>query len=169
MGKNGLRVRLGGAVYGTTLALAVGFATSGSGVAYRQVATGEPDPELGRRLFNEKGCIGCHTLGEGRLIGPDLGRVTQRRSDAWTVGMITAPDSMLREDATAQSLLETYVTRMPDLNVRPYEASALVAYLRAQSDDIAASETGRMCGNGPRNPRQPHHGAHHQRARSTSN
>ena len=34
------------------------------------------DPVKGQRIFNEKGCINCHsTDGKGKTIGPDLGRI----------------------------------------------------------------------------------------------
>lgn len=159
MEKNGLRVRLGGAVYLTALTVAVGVLAGGLGETSAQVAGSEPDPELGRRLFTDKGCISCHTIGAGRLVGPDLQKVTERRSASWTVAMITSPDSMLRADATARALLQSYVTRMPDLDVRPYEATALVAYFQTRAEGIAASDsapTGRPAGQA-----SGHHGGHH--------
>lgn len=193
---NGQRLRLGEAVYGTVLALAAGFCVSVFGATSVAQEAGDLDPELGKRLFTEKGCVSCHTLGQGRLVGPDLQRVTKRRSDTWTVAMITSPDSMLRTDTTARALLQAYVTSMPDLNVRTFEARALVAYLRAQSEGLAAAEPappdvvghpmgfasshcghrhgsemqrGEPCGRGSRNARRPHEGAPHHRAPSTSN
>jgi mono/diheme cytochrome c family protein len=193
---NGQRLRLGGVVYWTTLTLAVGFCVSVLGATSVAQGTGDLDPELGKRLFTERGCVSCHTLGEGRLVGPDLQRVTKRRSDTWTVAMITSPDSMLRTDSTARALLQAYVTPMPDLNVRPYEARALVAYLRAQSEGLAAAEStpadvsgrpmgyasshrgqhhgsgmwrGEARGKGSRNARRPHERARHHGAQSTPN
>ncbi|MEM4658894.1 MAG: c-type cytochrome, partial [Candidatus Methanosuratincola sp.] len=28
--------------------------------------------EKGEKLFAEKGCAACHTIGKGKLVGPDL-------------------------------------------------------------------------------------------------
>lgn len=100
-----------------------------------QEPAGEPDPELaprGEQLFAAKACVGCHTIGKGRLTGPDLAGVTERRSRVWTLAMITNPDSMLKNDATARQLFMEYATPMANMNVSPDEARALYEYLRAQ-------------------------------------
>lgn len=84
----------------------------------------------GRELFAAKACVGCHTIGKGRLTGPDLAGVTDRRARAWIVAMIMRPDSMLKSDATARRLYMQYATPMPNLNTSREEALALYAYLR---------------------------------------
>jgi mono/diheme cytochrome c family protein len=106
-----------------------------------RLPTGEPsgaiDQELasqGEDLFTQRGCVACHKIGEGRLVGPDLAGVTDRRSFTWIYSMITNPDSMLRSDSTAQSLLGEHFTPMPNQKVQPEEARALYEYLRAQNE-----------------------------------
>ncbi|HJP17272.1 MAG: hypothetical protein CMD96_03615 [Gammaproteobacteria bacterium] len=43
-----------------------------------------PDISTGRGLFQEKGCIGCHSIaGKGGKIGPDLANVGARRDAQW--------------------------------------------------------------------------------------
>ena len=103
--------------------------------------TGEPsgaiDQELasqGEDLFTQRGCVACHKIGEGRLVGPDLAGVTDRRSFTWIYSMMTNPDSMLRSDSTAQRLLGEYFTPMPNQKIQPEEARALYEYLRTQSE-----------------------------------
>ncbi len=102
---------------------------------------GEPsgaiDQELasqGEDLFTRRGCVACHKIGEGRLVGPDLAGVTDRRSFTWIYSIITNPDSMLRSDSTAQRLLGEYFTPMPNQKIQPEEARALYEYLRTQSE-----------------------------------
>jgi mono/diheme cytochrome c family protein len=94
---------------------------------------GPVDPTLatrGEQLFQTKGCIGCHTVGGGRLTGPDLAGVTDRREFGWMMAMITNPDSMLRADPTARQLFAEYMTPMANLGVTPDEARALYEFLR---------------------------------------
>jgi cytochrome c2 len=98
--------------------------------------TGEINAEMaarGESLFQTKACMGCHTVGGGRLTGPDLDGVTGRREFAWIVGMVTKPDSMLRDDDAAKELLAEYGTPMLALGVTPEEAAALYEYLRRES------------------------------------
>ena len=106
-----------------------------------ELPIGEPsgsiDQELasqGEDLFTQRGCVACHKIGEGRLVGPDLAGVTDRRSFTWIYSIITNPDSMLRSDSTAQRLLGEYFTPMPNQKVQPDEARALYEYLRELSE-----------------------------------
>ena len=66
-----------------------------------QAPTGEVDAALaseGETAFQQKGCVGCHTVGGGKLTGPDLQGVTDRREYEWFMAMVLKPDSMLQND-----------------------------------------------------------------------
>ena len=89
--------------------------------------------DRGRDLFQTRGCIGCHTIGGGRLTGPDLHGVTDRRDAEWIIAMITTPDSMLREDSTARRLFAEYVTPMISMGLDRDQATAIREYLRRES------------------------------------
>ena len=50
-------------------------------------------------------CISCHTIGGGRLVGPDLKNVEQRQDRTWLLGFILDPMGVLdRGDAYALQL-----------------------------------------------------------------
>lgn len=105
--------------------------------------TGEIDEALagtGEELFQTKGCVACHTFGGGRLTGPDLAGVTQRRTFPWIYHQIMVPDSMTTHDPTAKQLMAEYMTQMPNLALRPEEALALFEYLREQDAESAEQE-----------------------------
>ena len=87
----------------------------------------------GENLFTTRGCAGCHRIGGGRSVGPDLLGVADRREHAWLVGMITRPDSMTTGDDTAMALLAEYNTPMPNMRVSAAEAEQIIAYLSAES------------------------------------
>lgn len=98
--------------------------------------TGPIDPDLAKRgeeLFRSRGCVSCHTVGQGRRVGPDLEGVTERREFAWIYHMVTNPDSMVRSDSIAKQLLSEYFTPMSDQNVQPDQFRALYEHLRSES------------------------------------
>ncbi|MDI6696695.1 MAG: c-type cytochrome [Anaerolineales bacterium] len=84
----------------------------------------------GQAIFAQK-CQACHTIGGGRLVGPDLQGVTQRRDLSWLKEFISAPDQMLASgDPIATQLLAEYNNvPMPNLALSPAEVEALIAYL----------------------------------------
>lgn len=89
----------------------------------------------GEKLFQNKGCVGCHTIGGGRLSGPDLMGVTERREYGWIMAMVTNPDSMLKTDTTARKMLQEYMTPMMNMGVTRSEARAIYEHLRRHSAD----------------------------------
>lgn len=109
------------------------------------VSLGPIDPQLaarGEQLFRSKGCTACHTVGDGRLVGPDLAEVTTRRDYGFVVGMITNPDSMLANDPVAKSMLAEYLTPMADQGVTEAEARALFEYFRQSDADREVGSDG---------------------------
>ncbi|MFP4599708.1 MAG: c-type cytochrome [Persicimonas sp.] len=89
------------------------------------------DPELakeGEELFASKGCTACHKA-DDRVVGPPLGGVTERREPEWLAKMIMHPEEMLQKDAMAKGMLAEYMTPMPNQQVTPEQARALIAYL----------------------------------------
>jgi mono/diheme cytochrome c family protein len=53
------------------------------------------DAAAGKKLFDDKTCGACHTVGGGDLVGPDLKNVTKERPSEWLHAWITAPDAMI--------------------------------------------------------------------------
>lgn len=93
-----------------------------------QSTTGDSASE-GKAIFDEK-CAGCHTVGNGKLVGPDLMDVTKRRDSQWIKDFIMDPAKMLASDPTAQQLLkENNNVSMPDLALSPEEIDLVFEYL----------------------------------------
>ncbi|HEY7535817.1 MAG TPA: cytochrome c [Thermodesulfobacteriota bacterium] len=91
--------------------------------------------EKGEGLFKTKGCIACHTIGKGKLTGPDLAGVTKRRNLDWIQNQILHPEVMLENDPIAKELLATYLIKMPNQNVTPEGAQAIIMYLREKDSE----------------------------------
>jgi cytochrome c2 len=98
-----------------------------------QAPTAEVDAALaseGETAFQQKGCVGCHTVGGGKLSGPDLEGVTERRSYDWFMAMVLKPDSMLQNDEAAKQMLAEYMTPMVYMGTTEQEARAMYEFLR---------------------------------------
>ncbi len=96
-------------------------------------AFAQPPVDEGRQLFEQK-CVGCHTIGQGDRVGPDLKGVSQRRDREWLIQWISAPDQMLaRGDPIARQLLDKYKTPMPNLGLTRDQVLAVISYIDAVS------------------------------------
>lgn len=94
-----------------------------AGLSAPSSAQAPQDPT--EQLFVEK-CSGCHSIGKGKLVGPDLKDADKRRTRDWLVKMITNPDSLLDSDPDAKALLAEFNgVRMTNLGVSKEEANAL--------------------------------------------
>lgn len=96
--------------------------------------------ERGRELFRTRGCTACHTLGEGKRVGPDLEGVTERREFVWLYHMVMSPDSMVKHDPEAKKLLGEYMVPMADQDVSPEQFRAIYEYLRDETREADEHE-----------------------------
>ncbi|MBI2379691.1 MAG: cytochrome c [Gammaproteobacteria bacterium] len=87
--------------------------------------------ETGAELFGAR-CAACHSLGEGRRLGPDLAGVTERRDEAWLRRFIRSPQGLAQSgDASAKALLAEYApVLMPDQALDDAQLRAVLAHLR---------------------------------------
>lgn len=96
--------------------------------------------ESGKSIFQTK-CAACHTVGGGRLIGPDLKGVTTRRDPAWLKRWMREPDKMLSEgDPIATQLLQEFNNvPMPPLGLSKADVEAVFLHLQSASEGTAAA------------------------------
>lgn len=85
----------------------------------------------GQEIFESK-CEMCHNM-EGRMVGPALGDVMDRRSPEFVMNMILNPQGMTKNHPVGQEMLQEYMTAMPFQNVKEEDARAIVEYLRDQN------------------------------------
>jgi mono/diheme cytochrome c family protein len=81
-------------------------------------------------VFQAK-CAGCHTLGGGKTVGPDLAGVLKRRDKAWVTRFVAEPDKVIAEgDATAKQLVAEHGGMpMPNVGLSAEEVAAVVDYM----------------------------------------
>jgi mono/diheme cytochrome c family protein len=96
--------------------------------------------ETGEELF-QKMCAACHTIGEGRRVGPDLENVHDRRSQEWLEKFIPSSKSVINSgDTEAVALFEEYNKMpMPDFPISNDQVRQIVTYIKARSPAAADS------------------------------
>ena len=85
-------------------------------------------PEKGQKMFQTKGCVACHSIGKGKIVGPDLLGVTKIRDKKWLKEWIKSPDTMVMTDPEAKKLLQEYMTPMPNLGLSDQEIDVLIEF-----------------------------------------
>lgn len=100
----------------------------------RPAATPTEVAEKGEAIFQQK-CAACHTIGKGKLVGPDLEGVGQRVSRDWLERFIAAPSKMFTaKDPMALKLLKEFNMPMPDLGLSKDEVAAVASYLEGPTE-----------------------------------
>jgi len=93
--------------------------------------------DAGEKTYLRIGCTSCHTFGKGKLIGPDLAGVTDRRDDAWLRRWLKDPPGMIATDPTARKLLEEFLTPMPSYGLTDKEVERILTFLKTQKAPVA--------------------------------
>lgn len=90
--------------------------------------------DQGKQVFDQK-CVGCHTIGGGKLVGPDLKGVTAIRDAQWLREFIGDPEAKFSSgDEIANQLLAEYNNiRMPNLGLSAEEIDAVLVYIESAS------------------------------------
>ena len=88
--------------------------------------------QSGEQVFKSL-CTSCHTIGKGKLVGPDLAGVTSRREKGWLARQIKEPDSLIAEnDPIAMQLLqEANNVPMVRLGLTDAQVNAVISYLES--------------------------------------
>ncbi|HRC84804.1 MAG TPA: c-type cytochrome [Thermoanaerobaculia bacterium] len=82
-------------------------------------------------IFNGR-CSGCHSVGHGVVVGPDLAGVTQRHSKDWLHHFIRSSQTVIKSgDPEAKALFDKFHTVMPDHDLADAEIEALLALIEA--------------------------------------
>ena len=92
-------------------------------------ATPTSSPE-GEKIFGNL-CAACHTIGRGKLVGPDLSGVTSRREKGWLRRQIKEPDRMIAEkDPVIMELLkQSNNVPMVPMGLTDAQVEEVIAYL----------------------------------------
>ncbi|MCH7962885.1 MAG: cytochrome c [Bacteroidetes bacterium] len=92
-------------------------------------------PQSQGEIIYKRTCIACHTIGSGRLVGPDLKNVFNKRSEEWIISFVKSSQRMIkRRDPDAVVLFNEYnKSIMPDQNLTDDQIKDVMRYIKKQS------------------------------------
>lgn len=97
--------------------------------------------QSGEQLFLSS-CRACHTVGGGKLIGPDLKDVTTKRTEQWLLSFIKSSQTFINSgDADAKAVFDEFKIPMPDQNLTDAQIKDVLAYITAQSAVASTTAT----------------------------
>jgi mono/diheme cytochrome c family protein len=93
-------------------------------------------------LFSNK-CAACHTIGKGRLVGPDLKNISQKRDNTWLLEFIGSSQTLIKSgDADAVSVYNEYnKLLMPDPLISDSEIAEILTYIKEVSSGNIVEST----------------------------
>ena len=83
-------------------------------------------------------CVRCHTIGKGKLIGPDLLGMNERHEMKWLINFIRVSDSMVKSgDTASERIYEDYgKLPMPNHDFTKDETKSLIDYIVAEGNKV---------------------------------
>jgi len=100
------------------------------------------DVVTGEKIYKQK-CSVCHSIGKGKIVGPDLKGISARRNEKWLLSFIKSPEAMVaKKDPIAVQLLNEHnQILMPDPELTDAEIKNVLAYIKSQSEPVKTVTT----------------------------
>src|SRR3990170_6339604 len=97
--------------------------------------------ESGQQMF-QKSCAACHSIGGGRLVGPDLKGVNDKRPEDWLLKYIKSSQTLVKSgDKTATALFEQFnKIPMPDQALSDDQIRKVLAHIKEAGGSPAAGK-----------------------------
>lgn len=88
----------------------------------------------GEKIFKAS-CAACHTIGKGKIVGPDLFGVSKKRNEKWLISWIKSSQTLVKNnDPVAVKLFnENNKQVMPDANLSDVQIKDVLAYIKSFS------------------------------------
>ena len=97
--------------------------------------------DSGTQIFQQS-CAVCHHIGGGRLVGPDLAGVNDRRPEDWLLKFIKSSQTVVKSgDKTATALFEEFnKIPMPDQALSDEQIKQVLAHIKETGGSPAAGK-----------------------------
>lgn len=91
------------------------------------------DLDVGKKLFQEKGCAACHSVDGNPGVGPTFKGLFGRTENLETGPSVTVDDSYLRESILSPNvkIVKGFQPVMPHVDITDAEAQSLINYIRS--------------------------------------
>lgn len=97
--------------------------------------------QTGAEIFKNT-CSTCHTINKGRLIGPDLAGIYNKRDNEWLLRFIRSSQEMIKSgDPDAVAIFNEYnKIPMPDNNLTDQQIQSVIDFIRETEKGPAGEE-----------------------------
>lgn len=97
--------------------------------------------ESGKQIFQQR-CAACHSIGAGKLVGPDLAGVNDKRPEDWLLKFIKSSQTLVNSgDKTAMALFEEFNKMpMPDQALSNAQIKSVLAHIKETGGGPAAGK-----------------------------
>jgi len=91
----------------------------------------------GEKIFKAS-CSACHSIGKGKIVGPDLMNVSTRRKEPWLIKFIRSSQMLVKGgDPVAVKLFNDHnKIPMPDQNLTDAQIKDVLAYIKSKSAPV---------------------------------
>lgn len=94
----------------------------------------------GEQLFKSN-CASCHTIGKGKLVGPDLKDVDTRYDATWLMSWIKSSQAMVKsgDKIAVQLFNDNNKIPMPDVALKDDEIKSILSYVKTKGADVVTA------------------------------
>src|ERR1017187_10500635 len=96
----------------------------------------------GEQLFKTT-CAACHTVGKGKLVGPDLKDVQSRHEKSWTLKWVKSSQTLVKAGDTQAVKLFSDNNRipMPDQALTDDQINSILGFIVTKSTESTSAKT----------------------------
>ena len=94
----------------------------------------------GAQIFRTN-CGACHTVGKGKLVGPDLKGVQDRHSEAWILKWVHSSQTLVKagDKEAVKVFNENSMIPMPDQALSDNDIKTILAYIKTGGEPAVAA------------------------------
>jgi len=109
----------------------------------------------GEKIFKTT-CSACHSIGKGKVVGPDLKDVANRHEESWILKWVKSSQTLVKGgDAAAVKLFnENSMIPMPDQTLSDEEIKSVLAYIKVKGAEAATAKTAAVAATDQANDQQ---------------
>lgn len=95
-------------------------------------------------LLFKTNCGACHSVGKGKLVGPDLDGVHNRRTEKWIISFVKSSQTMVKggDPQAVKVFNENSKIVMPDQKLSDVEIKAILGYIKKNSKPVTPKTQG---------------------------